>query len=164
MILTKVSNFRGFPDGRLRAGPFTCSRKYLAACMRAHELHIDLDDGRALCSQTMRGMMVSAAGPGVHGYLLDTEGIEAPSTVLEAFLEDVVPADRSFVMEGHYCPDSSTMITSHLRAWWQAERLFISAERILETADGGRTLLHRQVPAAGPVQGHVAERRLALVG
>ena len=80
MILQEVQNFDNYPDGRLRAGPFPGAPDQIARHLERHDLHIGALGEKGMCSRTIMGTMISAAGAGVNGYLLDGEGLEAASS------------------------------------------------------------------------------------
>lgn len=164
MILTEVHNFDQFPDGRLRAGPFTCSRSDIQGLLRRHGLKLGLNKSAGVCSKTVMGIMISSAGPDVHGYLIGEDDLEASSSDLEAFLEVVVKPGVSFSIEGHHCPDADTMVRSSLSAWRMNGQLMVSAQRVLETRDGTRKILLNQPPTSVSQPTESSEFPLCLVG
>lgn len=164
MILTEVHNFDQFPDGRLRAGPFTCNKSDIQGLLNQHGLKLGLNESAGLCSKTVMGIMLSSAGPDVQGYLIGEDDLEAPSSDLEAFLEDVVNPGISFSIEGHHCPDEDTMVRSSLSAWRMNGQLMVSAQRVLETRTGSRRILLNQPPTSVSQPTDNPEFPLRLVG
>ncbi|MBT28115.1 MAG: hypothetical protein CMO01_00535 [Thalassobius sp.] len=164
MILQEVQNFDNYPDGRLRAGPFPGAPDQIARHLERHDLHIGALGEKGMCSRTIMGTMISAAGAGVNGYLLDGEGLEAASSDIEAFLDAVIRIGTTVTIEGHHCPDDMRMVRSVLRAWRSGRELLISTERVLHTRDGGRVDLMRQPPMPLGGTGPEGTPQLSLVG
>jgi hypothetical protein len=163
MILEAVQNFGNFPDGRLRAGPFRGGARHIVRSMERYGLLVGSQGEVGACSRTIMGIMVSAAGPGVMGYLLDDAGLEAASSDLEAFLAEVVTTDGPFTIEGHHCPDETRMVRSVMTAWLSGPDLMISGERILFNSDGQRKSLMSQPPVAIGRPANVNRPQLSLV-
>ncbi len=145
-ILEEVSNFDQYPDGRLRAGPFMTNPEDISRRLGIYGLHLGGSDERGVCSTNMLGVMISCAGEGVLGYLLDDTGLEAPSSDIEAFLLDVVGPGTNFIIEGHHCPNEHSMVRSSMSAWRSNGELMVSAQRALFTRTGERVTLINQAP------------------
>jgi hypothetical protein len=163
-ILTEVNNFNIYPDGRLRAGPFTQDRTYISRLMARYDLKLGEEDANGICSKTAMGTMISSSGIGVKGYLIGLDDLEAPSSDLEAFLEEVVDPGVSFSIEGHHCPDKDTMIKSSLSAWRMNDELMVSSQRVLERRGESRLVLHQQAPTSVSFDPESAPGPLRLVG
>ena len=134
--LRPVRGFGQWPDGRLRAGPFVV--EHVGALHRLMDLH-GLRPGTsgdvAMVSQTVQGMMISAQGPGVHGYFLDHEAIEVGRSDMDEFILAAVPAGSVCEISGHWCPDETRMVTTtatamHDGRWvdWTGHRQIIHAD------------------------------------
>lgn len=163
MILHQVQNFDNFPDGRLRVGPFPGTPAQIARSLSRHGLELGAQGERGACSRVIDGIMVSAAGEGVTGYLLDATGLEAASSDLESFLEDVLRPGVQFTIEGHHCLDETRMVRSTLSAWISEGGLMLSGERVLHSAGGRRRTLSQQVPTSMPQAASAGAARLSLV-
>jgi len=146
MILTEVSNFDLYPDGRLRAGPFLQDMGRIQRLMSWSGLKFRTQNSPGYCSKTALGVMISCAGPDVFGYVLGDDDLEAPSSDLETFLEDIVLPGHSFTIEGHHCPDADTMVRSTLSAWRLNGELMVAAQRVLEQRGADRKVLLNQAP------------------
>ncbi|CAN0591188.1 unnamed protein product, partial [Laminaria digitata] len=138
MILKNVDNFSVYPDGRIRLDGMSHAPGAIASLMEEFGLHLGGCGEQGFCAINTMGTSISAAGPGVMGYLLDEGGIEAPSSDLEAFLEEVTSGISVVKIEGHYCPDPDTMIQSSLAEWKQFDELVVASKRELLTHDGRR--------------------------
>lgn len=147
-ILEEVSNFDQYPDGRLRAGPFMKTPDDICLLLERHGLHLGAAGERGACSTTMLGVMISSAGEGVMGYFLDEEGLEAPSSAIEAFLLEAVAPGANFIIEGHHCPHEQSMVRSSMSAWRSHGDLMLSSQRALFTKDGDRVTLLNQAPVS----------------
>jgi hypothetical protein len=142
-FLTKSFSFKGFPDGRLRAGPFPFeSISEISQKMTEFGMFIGDDSQKGWVSWTARGMMISASGPSVRGYFLEKDGLEVEQDRLEAFLMSCLPLGSAVTVSGHYqeCPDvmvCSKAVYHHLSNGKIAE----NSRRWVEHKSGRRNIL-----------------------
>lgn len=146
MILTNVDNFSNYPDGRIRLEGMAPMPSEIAMLMRDLDLHLG-DLGEAgHCARSLLGTSVSASGEGVMGYLLDGEGLEAPSSDLEVFLDAVTTGFSVVKISGHYCPDQGVMIQSCLSAWRDHNEVITTSKRELIESNGARRIIQATAP------------------
>ena len=132
--------------------------------LERYGLHLGAAGERGACSTTMLGVMISSAGEGVMGYFLDEEGLEAPSSAIEAFLLEAVAPGANFIIEGHHCPHEQSMVRSSMSAWRYNGDLMLSSQRALFTKDGDRVTLLNQAPVSITRPATDRPPQLCLVG
>lgn len=148
LILRMVAGFGTFPDGRLRAGPFDVpgpGRLYQQ--MDRFGLRPGATGTVGMVSETAEGIMLSATGDGVFGYMLDTEALEASRTDLEEFLVATIRPGRRWSMAGHWCPDPDRMIRSEAIAWHDGVEVFWQESREILHRDGRLETISRSRPS-----------------
>lgn len=146
VVLEQVSNFDRYPDGRIRLGPFGLKTTEITQVLTMHKLFLSREDDRGMCSKNSQGIMVSCSGMGVYGYLLDEDGLEATSSDVDMFLEQVLQGGTIFSIEGHYCPEPDIMVHSRFSAWMSSGMLQVSSSRILHRKGEAQRIIHARVP------------------
>lgn len=147
LILRMVPGFGTFPDGRLRAGPFDVAGPgCLYREMERFGLRPGVGGTVGMVSETAEGIMLSASGDGVFGYLLDSEALEASRTDLEEFLMATIRPGRRWSMTGHWCPDPDRMIRSEALAWHDGSEVFWQESREILHRDGRLETISRSRP------------------
>lgn len=137
IALQPVPGFGTFPDGRLRAGPFAMDDvSKLRILLREFGVHPGFQDDKGLVSRTPAGLVLSASGPCVRGYFMDSDGIEVSSSDLDALLLDAVTPGTPFRTSGHWCPDRERMIVSEATAIHDGHSVDWSRSRMIHYADG----------------------------
>ena len=151
-VLHMVPGFGTFPDGRLRAGPFNRMEHVgsLYVAMEKWGIRPGAEGSQGIVSLTAGGIMLSAQGEGVSGYLVDEEGLEVSETDLDRFIMDTVQPGTACRFMGHWCPDRDRMIVSEATAIHDARYVTWMQTRDIVHADGRRQNLIRTTPVAIP--------------
>jgi hypothetical protein len=87
-----------------------------------------------MVSRHMHGLILSCAGPGVRGYLLDRDRIEAPSSDVDVLM-------GICRMTGHSLSEETMMVESEALFWRVDGQVLSSERRELIGTDGTRRLL-----------------------
>jgi len=172
ITLRPVPGFGSYPDGRLRAGPFSASHVgELHRWMDRYGIAPGAKGDQGMVSQTPQGIMISASGPGVHGYFLDRDGLEASQDDTDRFLLAVIKAGSACTISGHWCPDETRMIVSNATALnaggeiqWTNSRMIIHADghvRPLTAGGADPRALPRQRPKLRVITGGATIRKLS---
>lgn len=151
LVLRIVPGFGTFPDGRLRAGPFDV--EHVGALYMAMEkwgIRPGADGSQGMVSLTPEGIMLSAQGEGVTGYLVDDEGLEVTDTDLDRFIIETVRPGSACHITGHYCPSRDLMIASEATAVHDGSYVTWVQTRDMLHADGRRQNINRTSPIAVP--------------
>lgn len=112
MDFSDDNRFRGSPipmlDGRILLGPVRgATGKDVLRELRAHGLFVARDDGALYTTRmTKEGFVIQAEGPGVRGYLVDSEGFEADETDLVYFARTLLSSSGPIRIEGSHMVDS----------------------------------------------------------
>ena len=152
-LLRMVPNFGAFPDGRLRAGPFsvqTVGELYQA--MDRWGIRPGAAGTQGMVSETSEGIMLSASGDGVMGYLLDTEALEVSISDLDAFIIQTVKPGMACRIDGHWCPDADRMIRSEALAVHDGNEVRWFETRDIFHRDGTRVNLKQSKTEAYPLK------------
>ncbi|WP_027234124.1 hypothetical protein [Leisingera caerulea] len=153
LVLRYVPGFGTYPDGRLRAGPFNADgvgMLYLA--MDKWGIRPGAEGSQGIVSQTPEGIMLSAQGEGVTGYLLDAEGLESSRSDLDGFILETVRPGAACRINGHWCPDPDRMIVSEATAVHDGRYVTWVETRDILHRDGRRQNISRSLPVALPAQ------------
>ena len=151
LVLRYVPGFGSFPDGRLRAGPFAVDgvgMLYLA--MEKWRIRPGGKGTQGIVSQTPEGIMLSAQGEAVTGYLLDEEDLEVSRSDLDRFLLETVRPGAACRISGHWCPDPERMIVSEATAVHDGRVVTWMESRDIVHADGRRQNISRSRPGSLP--------------
>lgn len=164
MRLVPVPAFTQIPDGRLRLGPVLGPIGQLRTRFRRFGLRLSADPrDRVMVSRHPQGLILSCAGPGVRGYLIDRDGLEAPSSDVDALMGLLLPNGAVCRVTGHYREEESRMVESEALFWRLDGRVLSSERRELIGTDGGRRLLSaRTAPAPQRRGGRAAGRLIAV--
>lgn len=113
MKIVRVPGFDKIPDGRIRIGPVQLDMDDIPDAFREYGLRIsEQDDLIVHASPHAQGIVLSCAGPGVHGYILSEDGFEADIDDLKMLMRDLVAPGMSCRIEGHYRISEDEMIES----------------------------------------------------
>ncbi|MEP3667921.1 MAG: hypothetical protein ABJN42_14450 [Roseibium sp.] len=148
--LQAVSGFGTYPDGRLRAGPFCISTEELSSLMTDLRIFPGENVPSGMISSIPSGLMMSAAGAGVTGYLVDDEGLEVSQTDLDQFVVKSTEQGALFRMSGHYCPEPKIMISSDAVAIHDGRHVSWHSIRRLRTPDGMERAISASRPEIAP--------------
>lgn len=149
LVLQMVPGYGQFPDGRLRAGPFDVAHVgalYLA--MERWGVRPGAEGSQGIVSITPEGIMLSAQGEGVSGYLVDEEGLEVTETDLDRFIMETVRPGAACRITGHWCPDRDRMIISEATAVHDRRQVTWVQSRDILYSDGRRQTINRTCPQA----------------
>lgn len=164
MRLVPVPAFTQIPDGRIRLGPVSGPISHVRTSFLRFGLRLSRSAAdRVMVSRHPQGLVLSCAGPGVRGYLLDRDGLEAPSSDLDALMGRLLPRGATCRVAGHYREEEEAMVESEALFWTVGGRVLSSERRELIRTDGARRLISARAappPRTGPARG---ERRLIAV-
>lgn len=164
MRLVPVPAFTQIPDGRIRLGPVLGPISHVRTSFSRFGLRMSArSSDKVMVSRHPQGLVLSCAGPGVRGYLLDREGLEAPSSDLDELMRRLLPSGASCRVTGHYREEEARMVETEA-LFWRADRRILSSERRdLIGMDGSRRLISaRSAPAPRARRGE-GDRRLIAV-
>lgn len=155
MRLVPVPAFTQIPDGRIRLGPVRGPISHVRTSFSRHGLRLS---GRAsdkvMVSRHPQGLVLSCAGHGVRGYLLDRERLEAPSSDLDDLMGRLLPAGATCRIAGHYREEEDLIVESETLYWRSGGQVLSSEKREILARDGTRRLLSsRSGPAFRPRAG-----------
>ena len=164
MRLVPVPAFTQIPDGRLRLGPVRGPIGQLRARFCRFHLRLSADPrDQVMVSRHPQGLILSCAGPGVRGYLIDRDGLEAPSSDLDALMGLLLPEGAVCRISGHYREEEDRMVESEA-LFWRVDGAVISSERRETIAtDGSRRLICARSAARPRVRVGVGAGRLMAV-
>jgi len=164
MRLVLVPAFTQIPDGRLRLGPVTGPIGHVRTSFSRFGLRMSTrSSDKVMVSRHPQGLVLSCAGPGVRGYLVDREGLEAPSSDLDALMLRLLPRSVPCKMTGHCREEETAMVESEALYWRLDGRVMSSERRDLNGMDGSRRLISaRSAPAPRARRGE-GDRRLIAV-
>jgi len=94
-----------------------------------------------MVSRHMQGLVLSCAGAGVRGYLLDPDKIEASSSDVDALMGFLLPERAVCRMTGHSRSEETLMVESEALFWRVDGQVLSSERRELIGTDGTRRLL-----------------------
>ncbi|MEY8802111.1 hypothetical protein AB9K35_17680 [Leisingera sp. XS_AS12] len=94
-------------DGSIKLGPIKGAKgREVMTRMLACDLHIPREEGALFTARsTLEGFEMRAEGPGVMGYLVDSEGFEASETDLEYFAKPLLEHNSQIIIEGSHLVD-----------------------------------------------------------
>lgn len=149
MRLVPVPAFTQIPDGRIRLGPILGPISHVRTSFAGFGLRLGTrTSGRVMVSRHAQGLILSCAGPGVRGYLVDREGLEAPSSDLDELMLRLLPDGATCKITGHYWEEETHMVESEA-LYWRAGRMVLSSERRdVIYQDGSRRLLSARSASA----------------
>jgi len=164
MRLVPVPAFSKIPDGRLRIGPLRGPISRIRSSFMRSGLRLSADPSDpVMVSRHMQGLVLSCAGSGVRGYMLDLDMIEAPSSDVDALMALLLPEGVVCRVTGHSRSQETFMIESEA-LFWRTEGLVLSSERReLIGTDGTRRLLSARSAAAPRLRGRRSAGRLIAV-
>lgn len=152
MRLVPVPAFTQIPDGRIRLGPVRGPISHVRTSFSRCGLRLS---GRAsdkvMVSRHPQGLVLSCAGPGVRGYLLDREGLESPSSDLDDLMGRLLPTGATCRIAGHYREEEDRIVESETLYWRSGRQVLSSEKREILSRDGvRRPLLTRSGAAFRP--------------
>ncbi len=163
MRLVPVPAFTQIPDGRLRLGPVLGPIGQLRSRFRRFGLRLSADPrDRVMVSRHPQGLILSCAGPGVRGYLIDPDGLEAPSSDLDALMGLLLPDGAVCRISGHYREEEDRMVESEALFWWVDGEVISSDRREAIRTDGTRRLISARSAARPRVRSGGAGRLIAV--
>lgn len=164
MRLVPVPAFTRIPDGRLRLGPIRGPISHVRTSFARFGLRMSArSSDKVMVSRHPQGLILSCAGPGVRGHLIDHEGLEAPSSDLDDLMLRLLTRGVTCKITGHYREQEAEMVESEALYWVAEGRVLSSERRELIGTDGSRRLISaRSAPASAGRRG-VGERRLIAV-
>ena len=162
--LVPVPAFTQIPDGRLRLGPVLGPIGQLRTRFGRLGLRLSADPrDRVMVSRHPQGLILSCAGPGVRGYLIDPDGLEAPSSDLDALMRLLLPEGAVCRVSGHYREEEERMVESEA-LFWRVDGAVISSERREAIGtDGTRRLISSRSAARPRVRAGRGAGRLIAV-
>lgn len=153
VTLFPVPGFGSYPDGRLRAGPFHVrSAPELQRLLDRSGLRPGRTGDVGFVSQMATGIHLSASGPGVTGYLLDSDDLEAARSDLDMFIIHAVAPGVPCHVAGHWSPDPDCTIQSDATAIHDGTDVIWAERRMLMRADGSQKVIKATAPAALPAR------------
>ena len=119
------------PSGEFRIGPIPdVSLDEIIENLRACELRIPGGEGaRVMTRSAHDGLRIKAEGPGVLGYLVGSDGIEASVSDIEEFVEMTVVPGHELLMHGHHYLTTSRISLSRLLVTWDEGRPVITRQQ-----------------------------------
>lgn len=162
MRLVPVPTFTQVSDGRIRIGPVMGPIHHV----RASFIRLGLRPSRnpsdkVMVSRHLQGLVLSCAGTGVRGYLVDRDGLEAPSSDIDELMHFLLPSGASCRLTGHYREEEAHMIESETLFWRSGGNILSSERRELVRVDGSRHLISAR--SAAPAQAQWSAGRLMAV-
>lgn len=149
LVLRVTGGFGKYPDGRLRAGPFSYSEVgALHVAMKKWGIRPGGPGTTGYVSMAAGGVMLSAQGEGVSGYLVDSDDLEVTEDDLDGFILESVAPGVACRISGHWMPDPDRMIESEATAFHDGSEVTWISRREIIHADGRREVLHRSAPLA----------------
>jgi hypothetical protein len=164
MRLVPVPDFSEIPDGRIRLGPVQGPISRVRTAFLRYGVRLSSSPrNQVMVSRHAQGLILSCAGPGVRGYLLDGEGLEAASSDVDALLGGLIPDGAVCRVSGHYRSEETRMVESEALFWRVDNAVLSSERRDLLRGDGTRRLISaRSAPAARAGTGHDTGRLKAV--
>jgi hypothetical protein len=164
MRLVPVPAFTQIPDGRIRVGPLRGPISRVRTGFTRYGIRLSLDGSDpVMVSRHAQGLVLSCAGPGVRGYLLDRDGLEAPSSDVDALMALLLPDRSTCRFTGHYRAEEDRMVESEALYWRVSGEVLSSERRELIGTDGTRRLLSaRSAQAPRRRDGRGAGRLIAV--
>jgi hypothetical protein len=164
MRLVPVPAFTQIPDGRIRLGPVSGPISRVRTSFSRLGLRMSRrPSDQVMVSRHPQGLVLSCAGPGVRGYLIDGEGLEAPSSDLDELMARLLPTGASCRITGHYREEEDRIVESEALYWRSGRRVLSTERRELLGRNGSRRLISaRSAPAPGGARSD-HERRLIAV-
>jgi hypothetical protein len=142
MLLVPVPAFSKIPDGRLRIGPLQGPISRIRTSFMRYGLRLSIETADpVMVSRHMHGLILSCAGPGVRGYLLDRDRIEAPSSDVDVLMGILLPEGAVCRVTGHSLSEETMMVESEALFWRVDGQVLSSERRELIGTDGTRRLL-----------------------
>jgi len=142
MRLVPVPAFSQIPDGRIRIGPLRGPISRVRTSFMRYGLRLSTQSADpVMVSRHMQGLILSCAGPGVRGYLLDADRIEAPSSDLDALMGLLLPEGAVCRISGHYREEEDRMVESEALFWRVDGEVISSERREAIRTDGTRRLI-----------------------
>lgn len=164
MRLIAVPAFTQIPDGRLRVGPLRGPISRVRTSLMRLGLRLSTDPrDQVMVSAHAQGLVLSCSGPGVYGYLLDREGLEAPSSDVDALLSLLLPQGAVCRVSGHYRAERTHMIENEALFWGADGAVRSSERREMIRTDGTRRLIFSRSATAARGRAGAAARRLTAV-
>lgn len=155
MRLVPVPAFTQIPDGRIRLGPVSGPISRVRTSFSRLGLRMSRrPSDKVMVSRHPQGLVLSCAGPGVRGYLIDGEGLEAPSSDLDELMARLLPAGATCRITGHYREEEEWIVESETLYWGSCGQVLSSEKREILGRDGSRRLLSsRSGPMFRPAAG-----------
>lgn len=164
MRLVPVPAFTHIPDGRIRLGPVRGPISHIRTSFSRYGLRLSRwASDKVMVSRHPQGLVLSCAGPGVRGYLLDREGLESPSSDFDDLMGQLLPAGAACRITGHYREEEDRIVESETLYWRSGCQVLSSEKREILARDGSRRLLSsRSGPAFKPRDGSVFGHLVAI--
>lgn len=152
MRLVPVPAFTQIPDGRIRLGPVRGPISHVRTSFSRYGLRLSRwASDKVMVSRHPQGLVLSCAGPGVRGYLLDREGLEGPSSDLDDLMGRLLPIGATCRIAGHYREEEDRIVESETLYWRSGRQVLSSEKREILSRDGARRpLLSRSGAAVRP--------------
>lgn len=162
MRLVPVPAFTQIPDGRVRLGPIRGPISHVRTSFARFGLRMSAcSSDKVMVSRHPQGLILSCAGPGVRGHLIDHEGLEAPSSDLDYLMLRLLTRGVTCKITGHYREQEAQMVESESLYWVAEGRVLSSERRELIRTDGSRRLISAR-PATRSRTGRVAGRLMVV--
>lgn len=164
MRLVPVPAFTQIPDGRIRLGPVSGPISHVRTSFCRFGLRLSrVGSDKVMVSRHAQGLVLSCSGPGVRGYLLDRDGLEAPSSDLDELMGRLLPRGGTCRVAGHYREEEDVMIETEALFWTAGTRVLSSERRELIRTDGARRLISARSTPPPRNRSGSRERRLIAV-
>lgn len=162
MRLVPVPAFTQIPDGRIRVGPLRGPISRVRSSFMRYGLRLGTGPrDPVMVSRHTQGLVLSCAGAGVRGYMLDREDIEAPSSDVDALMRLLLPDGAVCRVSGHYRSEETRMIESEALFWRVGGEILSSERREMIGTDGVRRLISAR-SAGSPRAGQGTGRLMAV--
>ena len=164
MRLVPVPAFTQIPDGRIRLGPVTGPISHVRTSFSRLDVRLStFSSDKVMVSRHPQGLVLSCAGPGVRGHLVDGEGLEAPSSDIDELMLRLLRSGVTCKVSGHYREEETLMVESEALYWRIGGEVLSSERRDLLCGDGTRRLISARAAPAPGTRRACEDRRLIAV-